>query len=1031
MLILKDIVKEYPTGEDSVVALRGINLQFRHNEFVSILGQSGCGKTTLLNIIGGLDQYTSGDLIINGKSTKKFKDRDWDTYRNHSIGFVFQSYNLIPHQSVLANVELALTLSGVSKAERKHRATEALEKVGLGDQLHKKPNQMSGGQMQRVAIARALVNNPDILLADEPTGALDSATSVQIMELLKEIAENKLVIMVTHNPELAETYSTRIIRVLDGKVIDDTNPCSQEEIKDILGLAGAVEAADKAKDGPTAVYQAKSKKTGKKARKKNAMSFFTALSLSLNNLMTKKTRTFLTSFAGSIGIIGIALILAVSNGVQLYINRVQEDTLSSYPISIEAESVDMSSIITSLMGATDTEGLKHDRDKVYPNTVMYELMNALNSADTVENNLKPFKEYLESNEEVQDAISALQYSYDLDMNIFVKDEEGKILKSDVMPIINKAMGIDEGGADSEEETEETGSDGNNMQDFTNTMMSNFTEKSPMMENMGMEVWEEILSGTDGELVNPTLDEQYDMLYGHWPENYNEIVLLVNENNEISDVALYALGLKTEEEMIDTMTRRMKGEQIEVGDEAWTYEEICNMEFKLVLGADYYQKQEDGTYTDLSKTDAGLNYLYNSDKAVTLKVSGIIRPNEDAVASMMSGSVGYTEALTEHIIEETLSRDIVKEQLADPDTDVIAGLPFPADEEEDISDAEKAEAIKGYFATLDTMEKAAMYAKVKVVPSESYLAETVAQTLSGMSEEEQDAMLVQGLSSQMGVAEEQVQDYVAQMDAETKSQYINQMLTAMVSTQYAEGVSAQLAQLSTEAMAALFDKETFTEEQYAQYYDLFMPKQISDSTYEDNLKKLGYVDESSPSTINVYATTFDNKEKLEDLIDSYNEAAKEEDEIHYTDYVMLMMSSVSTIINAISYVLIAFVAISLVVSSIMIGIITYISVLERTKEIGILRAIGASKKDISRVFNAETLIVGFVAGALGIGITLLLNIVINIILHKVTGIEILNASVPPVAAVVLVLISMFLTLIAGLVPSKLAAKKDPVVALRSE
>ena len=1010
MLVLKDIVKEYPTGEDSVIALRGMNLQFRRNEFVSILGQSGCGKTTLLNIIGGLDQYTSGDLIINGKSTKKFKDRDWDTYRNHSIGFVFQSYNLIPHQSVLANVELALTLSGVSKAERRQRATEALEKVGLGDQLRKKPNQMSGGQMQRVAIARALVNNPDILLADEPTGALDSTTSVQIMELLKEIAKDKLVIMVTHNPNLAETYSTRIIRVLDGKVTDDTNPCSEEEIKAMLEEGSA----------------ATDKKADKKIKKKTAMSFFTALSLSLNNLMTKKTRTFLTSFAGSIGIIGIALILAVSNGVQLYIDRVQEDTLSSYPISIEAESVDMGSIITSLMGANE-DGLKHKRDKVYPNTVMYELMNALNSAETVENNLTLFKRYLETNHKMQEAVSALQYSYDLDMNIFVKDADGDIILSDVAPIINKVMGIDENEEDSGEEEEE--GDSSSIQDFTSTMMSNFTERSPMMA--GMEVWEEILPGTDGELINPILDEQYDILYGHWPENYNEIVLLVNENNEISDVALYALGLKTEEQMLDETTRRMKGETVEVGNESWTYEEICEKEFKLVLGADFYQKQDDGTYTDLSKTDVGVDYLYNSENAIALKIVGIIRPNEDAIASMMSGSVGYTEALTKYIIEETLSRDIVKEQLADPETDVIQALPFPSDEDDEIPDSEKAEAIQGYFATLNTLEKAEMYAKVKAVPSESYLTETVAQTLAGMSPEEQDNMLVQSLSSQMGVSEDQVQSYVAEMDEETKSEYINQMLTVMVATQYAEGVTAQLSQLSTDAMAAMFDRETFTEEQYAQYYDLFMPRQISTSTYEDNLKKLGYVDEESPATINIYATTFDDKEKLEELIDAYNDKAEEEDEIHYTDYVMLMMSSVSTIINAISYVLIAFVAISLVVSSIMIGIITYISVLERTKEIGILRAIGASKKDISRVFNAETLIVGFVAGALGIGITLLLVILINIILHKVTGIEILNASVPPVAAVILVFISMFLTLVAGLVPSRIAAKKDPVEALRSE
>lgn len=1009
MLVLKDIVKEYPTGEDSVVALRGINMCFRANEFVSILGQSGCGKTTLLNIIGGLDQYTSGDLIINGKSTKEFKDRDWDTYRNHSIGFVFQSYNLIPHQTVLSNVELALTLSGVSKSERKRRAKEALEKVGLGDQLYKKPNQMSGGQMQRVAIARALVNNPEILLADEPTGALDSTTSVQIMELLKEIAKDRLVIMVTHNPNLAETYSTRIIRVLDGKVTDDSNPCLEDEIK----TEGAVLTKEE-------------KKERRKQQKKSAMSFFTALSLSLNNLMTKKTRTFLTSFAGSIGIIGIALILAVSNGVQNYIDRVQEDTLSSYPITIEAESMDMSSIITSLMGIHDDENRKHGLDKVYPSTIMYELMNALNSADTVKNNLTPFKTFMEKDEEAQKAISALQYSYDLDMNIFTKDEDGTILKSDVMPLLNKVMGLD---ADSAEEETEGTENSSSIQDFTSTMMQTYTENNPMMSRM--EVWEEILPGMDGELVNGILDEQYDMLYGHWPQAYNEIVLLVNERNEISDVALYALGLKTEKEMLDNTTAQMRGEEIEITDESWTYEEICDKEFKLVLGADYYQKQADGSYTDLSRTEAGRDFLYHNDTAIDLKIVGIIRPNEDAIASMMTGTIGYTKALTDYIIETTHSKEIVKEQLADKETDVITGLPFPKDEEEELPNAEKAARIQEYFATLNTLEKAEMYAKVKVVPSESYLKEAVAQALAGMSEEEQTNMLIQGLSSQMGISEDQVSDYVTGMDAETRSQYVNQMMMVMVAQQYAEGVSAQLGQLSTDTMAAMFDQETFTEEQYVQYYDLFMPKQISDSTYEDNLKRLGYVDEESPKTMNIYATTFEAKERIEEIIDEYNEGKEEEDQIKYTDYVMLMMSSVSTIINAISYVLIAFVAISLVVSSIMIGIITYISVLERTKEIGILRAIGASKKDISRVFNAETLIVGFVAGALGIGITLLLNVIINIILHKVTGIEILNASVPPVAGVVLVLISMFLTLIAGLVPSRLAAKKDPVVALRTE
>ena len=1008
MLILKDIVKEYGTGGGAVEALCGINIRFRKNEFVSVLGPSGCGKTTLLNLIGGLDQYTSGDLIINGKSTKEFTDRDWDHYRNHSIGFVFQSYNLIPHQSVLANVELALTLSGVSKAERKKRAIDALEKVGLGDQIHKKPNQMSGGQMQRVAIARALVNNPDILLADEPTGALDSSTSVQIMELLKEIAQDKLVIMVTHNPDLAETYSTRIVRVLDGKVTDDTNPCTGEE-------------------GTKKEEKSLSKKEIRRLKKKSSMSFMTALSLSLNNLMTKKTRTLLTSFAGSIGIIGIALILAVSNGVQMYIDRVQEDTLSSYPITIQAESVDMSSVIVSLMGeAHGEDGIGHELDKVYPNTIIYELMNTLNNADTIENNLGLFKEYVEKDEEFQDVISALQYTYDLDMNIYTKDIEGNIVKSDVDQLMAKITGTS--ASETTESTETEGS-ADTQQDFMSTMMSTSMEESPMAT--GMQVWEEILPGMNGELTNEVLDEQYDVIYGSWPKEYNEIVLIVDQNNEISDLALYALGLRSEEEMMETMTAQMKGETVELDDESWTYEEICDMEFKLISGADFYQKQEDGSYVNLSLTEAGMDYLYNSNDAVTLKVSGIIRPNDDAVTSMMTGSIGYTQSLTKYIIEETQSKEIVKEQLENKETDVLTGLPFQTGEETELSDAEKTAVIQGYFAGLNMQEKAAMYGQVKAVPSEEYLNQSVSEAIAAMTPEEGNQLLIEGLSTQMGISEDQVTSYVTEMDEETRTQYISQILMATIAKQYAEGVSAQLSQMSVEQLAMMFDNETFTEAQYVQFYDLFMPETYSSSTYEEVLQKLGYVDLDSPATMNIYATTFEDKEAIQDLILEYNEQAGEDNEITYTDYVMLMMSSVSTIINAISYVLIAFVAISLVVSSIMIGIITYISVLERTKEIGILRAIGASKKDISRVFNAETLIVGFVAGALGMGITLLLNIFINIILHKVTGIEILNASVPPAAGVILVVISMLLTWIAGLIPSRIAAKKDPVVALRTE
>ena len=977
MLILKDIHKDYPAGDTKVSALRGVSIAFRKSEFVSILGPSGCGKTTLLNIIGGLDQYTSGDLVIDGRSTKNFVDADWDAYRNHSIGFVFQSYNLIPHQTVLSNVELALTISGVSKAERRRRAKEALEKVGLGSEINKRPNQMSGGQMQRVAIARALVNNPEILLADEPTGALDSETSVQIMELLKEIAKDRLVIMVTHNPELAETYSTRIIRIIDGKIIGDTNPYEESVTE--------------------ATVQEKTKK--QKRLRNRSMSFATALLLSLNNLRTKKGRTLLTSFAGSIGIIGIALILAISNGVTNYINRVQEDTLSSYPITIQKETADFSSIITNIMNANNqNQTLSHELDAVYANRVMYELMNSLANTEIQTNNLKAFKKYIESTPGFKEYASAIDYSYAMDFHIFTKDKNGEIIKSDVASL---------------------------MKEF-------FAGSSSQSGSMGMlagyDVWQEMLKGSDGEILNDLFYDQYDLLYGAWPKAYNEIVLIVDENNEISDIVLYSLGLKTTEEMKQEIQDSMQGELKDAPAESWSYEEICNMTFKMILSSDFYQKTADGTYTDLSKIQAGVEFLYNSEHAIDLKVAGIIRPNDDSVASMMTGSIGYTTALTEYAIERMSQSDIVKEQLANPDKDIITGLPFKTDDEE-VSDEEKINLIKDYFASLSTEEKANLYIEIE---TKLQLEGMVTGMLAMYTEEQLKELAVQAFAEQMGMDPEQIRGYIDQMSKEELMEAITDGMYEQIEEQYGPAIRAQLQQMGNEALAMAMGMKAFTDEQYLEFFDLYMPATHSDSTYEDNLTKMGYVDIDSPTAINIYTSTFANKDEISALIAEYNaNVENEDDEINYTDLVALLMSSITLVINAISYVLIAFVSVSLVVSSIMIGIITYISVLERTKEIGILRAIGASKKDISRIFNAETAIVGFASGAIGIGVTLILIMIANPILHAVTGIGILNASLPVIGAVILVILSISLTLIAGLIPSRLAAKKDPVVALRSE
>lgn len=895
MLELNDIKKDYVSGSTTVSALKGINLRFRDCEFVSILGQSGCGKTTMLNIIGGLDKYTSGDLKINGVSTKNYKDRDWDFYRNNSIGFVFQSYNLIPHQTVLSNVELALTLSGVSKTERKRRAIEALEKVGLGEQIHKKPNQMSGGQMQRVAIARALVNNPDILLADEPTGALDTETSIQIMELLKEISKDRLIIMVTHNPELAKDYSARIVRLLDGVITDDSDPYSLEDMEaDIKAKEAAkVKASEK-----------KNKKSGKK--QKTSMSFFTALSLSFNNLMTKKTRTILTAFAGSIGIIGIAMILSISNGIQLYIDRVQRDTLSSYPITLQAESIDISSMVTSMTGNSDSAE-HEDKTKIYSNDIMGDMINTM-VKEVKSNNLSEFKKYIENGgSDIKSYVSDIQYSYDVPLNIYMKDTSNGVEQLNPSTMFDSIYGE---GATS---TSSAMSSGMGMGMFSNSS-----------------VWNQLLGNQQ------VLDEQYDVLAGHWPENYNEVVLVTDKNNEVDDYTLYSLGLKDPEEVRTLFKKMMVGESYETEkDISYTFDEILDTEFKLVMPTDMYKYNDvTGTWDDYSKDDKYMTNVVNN--GTDIKVCGIIRPNDDAVSTSISSGIGYTAKLTEYIIEEVKNSEIAKAQLADTSVDVFTGVPFDNDRNTEIT----MDDVNAYMATLSPEESAQMQAMT-----------------SGMSDD-------------------------------------------------------QILQLFSASLKA----------------------RTTDATLDSNKSKLGITDLDTPSQIDIYATDFDSKEKVQNIIKDYNrlqqDDGKEENVINYTDYVGIMMSSVSTIINAISYVLIAFVAISLIVSSIMIGIITYISVLERTKEIGVLRSIGASKKDVSRIFNAETLIEGFVSGALGIVVTLLLCIPANALIKHLTDIS--NVAQLPVAGgVILIIISMFLTFIAGLIPAKFAAKKDPVVALRSE
>lgn len=855
MLQCKNIIKDYVSGDEIVHALKGVSLSFRAHEFVSILGQSGCGKTTFLNIIGGLDHYTSGDLIINGKSTKDYSDKDWDTYRNHQVGFVFQSYNLIMHQSVLSNVELALTLTGVNKEERRKRAIEALNKVGLSDQIHKKPTQMSGGQMQRVAIARAIVNNPDIILADEPTGALDSATSVQIMEILKEISKDKLVIMVTHNPQLADEYSSRIIRLKDGSLVSDSNPFNEQEMNVDMSVL-----------------------------KRPGMSFKMACSLSLNNLMTKKARTFLTSFAGSIGIIGIALIMSLSHGMQSYIDQMENDTMASYPIEIQANSSDMSTLMTTMMGMKKkTE--EHTDSKIYSRPYVEDVLESLSSSK--KNNLSAFKSYIESSKgkEFRKTAKAIEYDYNLNLQVYNENTDSGLVQVSPNGLLDKL----------------------GMSDMM-SIQSQFMDSSAMTND---QVW---LSLPESKKLR---DDEYQLVEGKWPTNYNEVVLEVDENNEITDYALYSLGLLDQDELVKNYQKILNGETDKISKtnlKSYSVDDILNLKFRLVLNSDLYQKVN-GLWINQSENESYMKDVVS--KSTEINVVGIIKPSDSTVSQPTMGGVYYTKAMEEYVTSKTENAQIVKEQKTNPNINIFTQAEFASGQKMSMSNLTNEQMMQ----------------------------------LSSMSQEE----------------------------------LMNYMNT------YNENINA---------------------------------------TYDSNLTKLGVVDYSTPTKISLYASSFDGKEKLSDLITSYNKKQTKSNVITYNDFIGTMLSSVTSVVNIISYVLIAFVSVSLIVSSIMIGIITYISVLERTKEIGILRSIGASKKDITRVFNAETFIIGLISGVLGILITLVLNIPICMVVENMTGVSHI-AKLPVNGAVFLIFIDLVLTILAGLIPSKIASKKDPVEALRSE
>ena len=954
MLKIQDIRKEYITGDLKQTALDGVSLNFRDNEFVAILGPSGSGKTTLLNIVGGLDRYDSGDLIINGISTKKYKDRDWDSYRNHTIGFVFQSYNLIPHQSVLSNVELALTISGISKSERKRRAKEALEKVGLGEQIHKRPNQMSGGQMQRVAIARALVNDPDILLADEPTGALDSETSVQVMDLLAEVAKDRLVIMVTHNPELAEQYANRIVKLKDGKMINDSNPYEVDEDE---------------------LASPEHKNMGR-----SSMSPLTSLGLSFNNLRTKKGRTLLTSFAGSIGIIGIAMILSLSNGVNNYISDVQKSTMASYPISIEAQTFDMSAVIENTpMGRQSEEEKTHDMDGVYVDNSDFEDRAAMTMSLT-KNNLTAFKKYLDDKDsEINKYVgeNGIVYSYDTKFGVFTYDENGEFVNTDGSTLSSRKATPLEG-----------------------------RDVMGMMGGAYASDFSQLIAGTDGNQVSNVMTENYEVLYGKYPEKYDEVVLVLDENNEVSATVLYELGILPSQEYKDIMDQIDAGKEVKIESKKLDYADICAKDYYLIPQCDLFIKNENGTYDNISSDNTAIEGMI--DSAIKLKIVGIIKPNADSDVQLINTPIGYTSALTNYLIDHTNNSEIVKEQLANKDINVINGLSFEA-----ADDKQKIEDAKTYIRSLNTSEKAGIYT-------------TMMQSMDSMS-----------MMSMAGMSMDDLSGIIPEISGEIQKQSNSAKTGESDDAETAENADipdmpdemADHENMSEMDMSQLLDEylESPDDNVMLMIYDMY----ISNGNYDDTLSTLGVVSLDAPSSIDIYADDFESKDAIAQCIKDYNNEAGAEDQITYTDYVGLMMSSVTKIVNTISYVLIAFVAVSLIVSSIMIGIITYISVLERTKEIGILRAIGASKRNISQVFNAETFIIGLCSGIIGIGLTLLMLIPGNAVIHQVAETDDVNASLPVLSAFVLIALSIFLTLIGGFIPAKKAAKKDPVTALRTE
>ena len=1040
MLQLKNIKKRYEIGDSHVQALNGVSIDFRECEFVSILGPSGCGKTTLLNIVGGLDRYSEGDLLINGKSTEDFKDRDWDTYRNHSVGFVFQSYNLIPHQTVLANVELALTLSGISKSERRRRATEALTKVGLGDQLNKKPNQMSGGQMQRVAIARAIVNDPDILLADEPTGALDTQTSVQIMEILKEIAKDKLVIMVTHNPELAEEYSTRIVRLRDGKVIDDSMPFV----------------------APTATEDVV-RKTEVKKGKKTSMSFWTAFTLSLNNLMTKKGRTFMTSFAGSIGIIGIALILALSNGINIFIAAVQEDTLSTFPLTINRVTQDYQAMFQAMTGTSQETDEERDMNLVYVDDSMGTMMSAMSA--TVENNLEAFKKHLEAHaEELAPYVTDIQYTYDYQLQVFnmvsTTDEDGNPIteaREIGMGVVFDHMGSAFSG------------------------MSELMEMSGSMGGMGMNVFAEMIDSPD------LLDQQYDVIAGAWPTAYNEVVLVVGSNNQISKMTLYMLGMLDPDLIEDELADLMEG-KYETGDiPPFTFDQLLDTRFMLLTTSDFYTENTakkpypvDGkdypVWKDLREDFDFDRNAFVDKNGVELKVAGIVRPKEGATATSIGGVIGYTKEFTDYILQKNADSAVINQQKETPTVNVLTGLPFErtvytpdtiqelVDKIDDATmdmfyaymteqilnnpefsdriEVKDTESFIGMFMLLPADKQAVIFDSVLTAAKANPVSGTALQALCGILSQTTEGVTItpdnftrllpildvqtQVLGALYGIpANEQMPFPVAGLIEMAGEEAMNDIYTEL-----SESIKSMT--VNEEIFVALLKTLTADDPAFIQLEETLysMAPQI-DATYDSVLETLDDAEKAKPASVNFYAVDFESKDYITEFIKEYNDNAEETDKLKYADTVGILMSSVTTIINAISYVLIAFVSISLVVSSIMIGIITYISVLERTKEIGILRAMGASKRDIRRVFNAETLIIGLCAGIIGIVFTVIICIPASAIVQYATGIPTIRAVLPWLGGVILVVISTVLTVISGLLPASSASRKDPVIALRTE